>query len=139
MKFLLKITGVLTLLTFFMVCCAPSQFENTTPFSIKKAIYNVNDSFYNLQIESDQNITPNPTIVYFRDKFSEYIKADGNQLKILIPRKSSHHMVLHKDSEKEFGNTLQNNNKFILNENEIVLGFEQKGVTKYYKIIGTKQ
>lgn len=124
-----------------MMSCASSQFENQPPFPIEKVVYNINDQFYTIQIISDQNITTVPTIVYFRDKFSSNIKTDGNQLNIIIPRKKLANIVMHKDPKKEFGNTIEmnDNKKFSLKEDEIVLGFGQKDAIKFYKIEGTQQ
>lgn len=141
MKSRFKIVGILTVFTFFMMNCASSQFESQLPFSIEKAIYSIDNQLYNVKIESNQKITSVPTVVYFRDKFSSAIKVEGNQLNIIIPRKTIGNLVMHKDPKKEYGNTLQTNDnkKFTLEENEIVLGFGSEGSIKFYKIIGTHE
>ncbi|MFV0531357.1 MAG: hypothetical protein ACK5MD_07950 [Flavobacteriales bacterium] len=135
MKSILKITGILTLFTFFIVSCVSSQFKNELPFEVSKATYTITNSLYEINIVSNESITSILSMVYFRDRVSSDIKVNGNQLNILIPRNTKK-IVMHKDAEKEYGNTLQDNrnNRFKLGDDELVLSFGTNKNEILYKI-----
>ncbi len=137
MKSRSKITGILTLCIFLMMSCASSQFNNELPFKVSEATYKVTNSLYEITIISDQPITSIPSTVYFRDRFSSNINVNGNQLNILISRVNTSNIVMHRDPEKEYGNTMHNNknNRFKLADDELILSFKNKKNELLYKIL----
>ncbi len=130
---------ITSIFSVFFIGCASSQFEKGFPFEIEEAAYTVSDQSYQIEITTLEPIIDVPSVVYFRDKSSSSIRLeDKNTLHIFISRLNTGNIIMHKDPKKEYGNTIGNNNntKFKLKENEVVLGFKEgNGSLNYYKII----
>lgn len=132
---------IISIFSFFLFNCASSQFEKEFPFEIENTTYTVSNQSYQIKITTSEPIVNSPSIVYFRDKVSSDIQLENkNTLHVFISRLNTGNITLHKDPKKEFGNTIENNNntKFKLKENEVVLGFEnENNALRYYKVIAT--
>ena len=152
MKVLLKILLGSTILFSFSQCGSSKsisdQLETKAPFSIEKATYidwvagvKGGGSGTNVVLVIKDDILKNIEVdsMFFRAqkvkievKDSRYI---GRFINNLSKKKD---YVLHKDSQKEFGNQapiVVINTHFELEENEAVISYKEKGRLKYYKII----
>lgn len=135
--------------------CASQQLDETPPFKIISATYSnwaggvkgVSGTNINITYKASQQIAFD-SIFYKKRKTKVSFKNHNDVTSLLGQFQNKrinklHDMILDADPKKEFGNKPNPNAKknfpFDLKNNEAIVSYKHKGVTKYYKITNLTQ
>ena len=142
---------LIAFITIFLTNCKSSQFDAKPPFNVSSATYNnwvggqegVSGIHLVFNLNSKQTIKFQKVYFNKREAILEAKEKEGKTTligNISTSTIGNSNLVMDVDPKKEINNEIPETNfPFDLKENEAVLSYLEKGVTKFYKVKNIKK